>query len=243
MRRTPLALLLTTLALGGAALSGGTQPAAAQLPGCGGLLQPPCPPPATTQPTTTTPAPTPPPADPSPTPAPAPAPAPPISPELFEDVEGFVASLLGTRAAYVRTCNGLSTSDPVLAAFRRRCRQDIRTVGLYERVADCDSAACFRRTLPPFARGLQVEARLLDALDRVVAAEVPAGPCRTAIQNAPENKRQFAQLVRGWTTLARAYRQRSNAVARQGDRQLDRVDFRKGRSSKAQLRDIRATCR
>lgn len=241
MLRPRLLLLIAAAALPGAVTGLGAGPAAAQLPSCGGLLQPPCPSPSS--PTTTATTTTAPPSTATPPPA-APEPAAPISEALFGRIDAYLTALGGDDdATYRRTCTGLPTEDPVLAAIRRRCRQDLKTVGLFDRVQACRSAACARRRIPVFVRELRVEAGTLDALDRAVAAQVPTGACRTAIQNGPENVRQFARLVRGWATIGRAYRQRSDLLLRRGRRQLDAVDFRKGRSLAAQRRAFQASCR
>lgn len=213
--------------------------ASAQVP-CGGLLQPACPPPALPPP--------------PPPPAPEPAPAPPVKPPgPITDMQyraihlTITASLpldrsdaTALRAAYRKSCQKLSTTDPLLRTYRGYCTA---AAGVYDAGARrCHTRdGCLTDLATVVNTNTTFRQRYVD-LNRVVKRTVTDTACRAALQSPKGYLEKLSRIVAAYATIRRGVKANSSAITARGDRQLRAVLKQKSRSNKRQLRDLEQHC-
>lgn len=225
------------LALTGAV--GGTQVADAA--SCGGLLQPACPPPASTPTTPSTPA----------TPQEPAQPPRPISAARYAKLDVALAAQQALDAQApsddeVRTtrraCDALGTADRLLKAIRGTCLKVTGVLRVTDALSNCRTRSQCRRALgdiaPAFDAWAAAGHRQTAAVDRFVKNRA----CRTALRISRGDLRIIDRVAPAFRALIRAARTGGRADDRRAEKRLDAIPFADLRSYTSAYRAFTADC-
>lgn len=220
-------MLTLVLAVGGGALAA----PGAQGASCGGLLQPPCPPPTT--------------------PAPPPAPAPPITTVQYtalDSVLGASAALESDTAgaaeeqAYASACNGLDQGDALLAAYRKACRADIASGTRADAFGACKTLKQCRRTGDALIAALRAFPAALRRYDKAVGTATTDAECGAALRVSGHDVRVFDAIGDALSAAIRAAFTKTKADDKKASRRINAVDTSGLRSATDQYAAFQAGC-
>lgn len=144
----------------------------------------------------------------------------PLSPARFAALESIYTATLpldhsvspSAMANVRRTCIVLDHSDRLLAAMRRQCLTSLKILARSEAFGACVGRTRCSQTAGRLAAALSEMIINARASNRIVNAEVPAGPCRTELRAGQALLRSSTKLRNGLRLLERGLRTRSRAA-------------------------------
>ena len=157
----------------------------------------------------------------------------------FEDADGATAA---DRVAARAACNGLGSSDPMLAALRRACHAQLTIGQALGATARCATRRSCLLSVRRVRRAFSEYLVLARAANRTVAAAGLVAPCARELTRSMGELLYVTRSRNAYAQLERALRIRSGRLARRAQRRLSAIDPPESRTDTQQREDYRAAC-